>query len=89
MLDLCRKIERHYDCIELNVPIYSKRKRIIAEIDILARRDNTYDIFEVKCSHRIVKARKQLNKIRKVWAKRADIGKCFFFCGITGRLFSI
>lgn len=64
---LCSRIKSEYDSIERNVPIYSKKKRnrqrLVAEIDILAMKQGKYDVYEVKCSHRYYKARKQLSKI--------------------------
>ena len=91
MQELCQRLEQHYDEIHLNVPIYSKRNRLVAEIDILAKRKDTYDVFEVKCSHRIVKAKKQLLRIRKHLEKNevtdsSNLGRLFFFCGVTGEL---
>jgi hypothetical protein len=72
--------------IEKNVPIYSSKKRnrqrLIAEIDILALKEGKYDIYEVKCSHRIYKARKQLTKIKKLLNRDSKkIGNAFFYCG--------
>jgi len=50
-------------------------------------KDGECDIFEVKCSHRIVKAKKQFKKIKnKVDFK---VRKRYFFCGASQTLFSI
>ena len=76
---LCTKLTPEYDHILQNVPLYSKRKRLVAEIDILAYRNGYYDAFEVKCSHRLSKARRQLYKIRKILPDR--VRNTFFFCG--------
>jgi hypothetical protein len=65
------------------VCIYSKKRRRIAEIDILAKKDCRYDAYEVKCSYRKTKARKQLRKIKKLMPQ---IRKTFFFCGESGIL---
>lgn len=83
---LYSKIKADYDSIERNVPIYSKKKRnrqrLVAEIDILAMKEGTYDIYEVKCSHRFYKARKQLSKIKKLLNKESmKIGNAYFYCG--------
>jgi predicted RecB family endonuclease len=82
--DLCELLKEDYDLILKNVPIYSRRKRLVAEIDVLAYKDGTYDAFEVKCSHRITKAKQQLKKIRRAFKER--INNTFFFCGESGLL---
>jgi len=80
-------VEKDYDFILKNVPIYSKRKRLVGEIDLLGMKDGECDIYEVKCSHRIVKAKKQFKKIQdKVKFK---VRKRFFFCGASMTLFPI
>lgn len=91
---LYEKLEHHYDNIYTNVPIYSKRNRLIGEIDILAKKENEFDIFEVKCSHRLVKAKKQLKRIKKnfnksKYSKGSHLRNMFFFCGLTGELISL
>ncbi|MBS3106596.1 hypothetical protein J4419_02955 [Candidatus Woesearchaeota archaeon] len=55
---LCQKISPSYDLLLQNVPIYSQRRRLVAEIDVLAMKEGVYDIYEVKCSHRVSKARR-------------------------------
>ncbi|MBR9699439.1 hypothetical protein GOV09_03220 [Candidatus Woesearchaeota archaeon] len=82
--DLFQRLSSQYDIILKNVPLYSKRKRKVAEIDILACRDGVCDIYEVKCSHRITKARKQLRKIEKLLPSK--VRSSFFFCGESGLL---
>jgi hypothetical protein len=79
---LCQKLRPDYDYILKNVPLYSKRKRLVAEIDILAFKKEYCDAYEVKCSHRITKARKQLGKIKKLMSSR--VRNTFFFCGESG-----
>ncbi|RMF56092.1 hypothetical protein D6745_00260 [Candidatus Woesearchaeota archaeon] len=83
---LCEIIKSEYDEIILNIPLYSKRKRKVAEIDILARKGKDYDAYEVKCSYRILKAKKQLRKIKKLLP---NINNLFFFCGESGKLEAI
>jgi len=68
------------------VPLYSKRKRRIAEIDILAINGKYHDVYEVKCSYRIVKARKQLQKIRKILSRHSNVRNAFFYCGSSNKL---
>jgi hypothetical protein len=79
---LYSRIKPDYDSIQRNVPIYSKRKRLVAEIDILAEKEGKYDVYEVKCSHRIYKAKKQLNKIKKIFHKESKhVKNMYFYCG--------
>jgi hypothetical protein len=77
----CR-IKPDYDSIQKNVPIYSKRKRLVGEIDILAMKEGKYDVYEVKCSHRFYKARKQLTRIKKIFRKESKkVNNLYFYCG--------
>lgn len=83
---LYSKIKADYDSIERNVSIYSKKKRnrqrLVAEIDILACKEGKYDIYEVKCSHRVYKAKRQLAKIKKLLYKESKmINNAYFYCG--------
>jgi len=83
MKDLCEELALKYDYLETNIIIYSKKKRCIAEIDILACKNGRFDVYEVKCSYRIVKAKKQLTKIKKLIP---NIKNAFFYCGLTKEL---
>lgn len=89
METLCSMIESKYDLLLRNVPLYSNRNRRIAEIDILAVEGKNQDIYEVKCSHRVVKARHQLQKIRKILSKSSMVRDTFFYCGEAGKLLKI
>lgn len=80
---LSEVLQSQYDIILTNVPLYSKRHRLIAEIDILALLGREYDVYEVKCSHRITKARKQLSRIRKLLT---SIRHTYFYCGSSNEL---
>jgi hypothetical protein len=84
--DLCLKIKPDYDILYTNVPLYSKRQRKVAEIDILAQHKEGYDAYEVKCSYRITKAKRQLLKIKR---SLPGVRKLFFFCGESGVIESI
>ena len=64
----------------------SSKKRMVGEIDILAFKDGFYDIYEVKCSYRITKARKQLERIRKSLKMGRQLRKAYFFCGESKKL---
>jgi len=86
MEDLCERLKPRYDILLRNVPLYSKRKRLIGEIDVLAIKEDFCDIYEVKCSYRISKARRQLRKLKKVLSFQSTVRKLFFFCGESNRL---
>jgi Holliday junction resolvase-like predicted endonuclease len=60
------------------------RKRSVGEIDILAKRGETYDVYEVKCSYRITKARKQTKKLNKHLG--LNISNFYFYCGANSSL---
>ena len=62
---------------------------MVAEIDILAFNENYCDVFEVKCSHRITKARHQLHKIRKILSPTSSVRHTFFYCGDSQELIII
>ena len=83
---LCTRLEPRYDLILQHVPLYSSRKRCVAEIDVLAVAGNSYDIYEVKCSYRLAKARRQLYKIRKILSQDSQVRHSFFYCGASQRL---
>lgn len=87
--DLCEQIRDQYEIILRHVPLYSHRRRLIGEVDVLAFRDNYCDIYEVKCSYRISKARRQLEKFTKILSKGSNVRNGFFFCGASGTLLSV
>jgi len=88
VLLLSRIVESEYDEVLLNVPIYSRRRRLVGEIDLVGIKDGTYDIFEVKCSHRIMKAKRQLEKIRN-HMRGYHVRDTFFFCGASRSLICV
>ncbi|MFH2020647.1 MAG: hypothetical protein ABIJ34_04485 [archaeon] len=81
--ELCHKLREDYDSISTNILI-KKKKRALAEIDIAAKKGNSFDIYEVKCSYRITKARKQAKAIRKYFPSL--INNIYFYCGATASL---
>ncbi|PLW79300.1 hypothetical protein C0585_08475 [Candidatus Woesearchaeota archaeon] len=85
--ELSSIIEDEYDFVLRNIPIYSKRNRLVGEIDLMGIKDDKIDVYEVKCSHRIVKAQKQLKKIKKYYKDK--VRNTFFFCGESGALLSV
>ena len=78
-----------YDFLLCNVPLYSSRHRRIAEIDILAVAGQYCDIYEVKCSYRLAKAKKQLGKIKKILSRDSFVRDSFFYCGESRKLIKI
>lgn len=60
---------------------------MVGEIDVVARRGDEVHLFEVKCSYRIVKARKQLNKFKKIM--RHQNMSCFFYFGAGNMIVEI
>ena len=49
---------------------------------MIAVRNKKYDVYEVKCSPRIVKTRKQIDRIKK----HVPVHKAFFYCGMSGAI---
>ena len=80
---LCEEISQDYDSISTNIML-KKKKRYVGEIDIVAKKGNSFDLFEVKCSYRITKARKQAKSLRKHFGKKID--NIYFYCGATASL---
>lgn len=77
------KIIDEYDSVSTNVLI-QKKKRSVAEIDIVAKKGDSYDLYEVKCSFRITKAKKQAKSFRKHFGRA--IKNIYFYCGATASL---
>ena len=86
VLELKDKIKHKYDFISVNVKIAGK-KRSLGEIDIIAKKGNKVDLYEVKCSHRIVKAKRQLNRIKRLM--NLNNSKAYFYCGSSESLVSV
>ena len=86
VLELSSKIKDDYDSVFVNVPI-KHSKRSVGEIDILARKGSRFDLYEVKCSYRIVKAKKQLGRIKK-YLNLKNAGS-YFYCGNSNVLVTI
>lgn len=86
MQKLVRQIRSDYDSISTHLKL-EKKKRLIAEIDIIARRGKELHFFEVKCSNRIVKARKQLKRVKKIFSSYDTT--CYFYCGSGDKLVEV
>jgi predicted RecB family endonuclease len=86
VLDLKDKIKHKYDFVSTNVKV-SGKKRSLGEIDIVAKKGNKVDLYEVKCSHRIVKAKKQLKRMKRLM--NLDKSKSYFYCGSSEALVDV
>ena len=86
VLELSSKNKDDYDSVSVNVPV-KYEKRLLGEIDIIARKGNRFDFYEVKCSYRIVKAKKQLQRIRRYF--RFHNGRNYFYCGNSKLLVTV
>tara|TARA_Y100000031_G_C8033030_1_gene298056 strand:+ start:66 stop:365 length:300 start_codon:yes stop_codon:yes gene_type:complete len=86
VLELKDKIKHNYDSISVNVKV-SGKKRSLGEIDIVAKKGRNVDLYEVKCSHRIMKARKQLKRMKRLLNLHKSRG--YFYCGSSGILVSV
>ena len=76
------RIKDDYDAVELNV-VFSTRKCAQAEVDIMAYKDDVVHIYEVKCSYRFAKAKKQLLKVLRIMKRPAV---AYFYCGSADSL---
>ena len=85
---LHRFIRSQYDSTHTHLLIFSKKKRVKAEVDLIGIRGDKVDIFEVKCSYRISKARRQLKKIKKEFSlsQKYNRIRTFFYCGASREL---
>lgn len=86
VFELRDKIKHKYDFISTNVKV-SGRKRSLGEVDIIARKGDTIDLYEVKCSHRIYKAKRQLERAKRLLHLNGS--RSYFYCGSSGALFSV
>ena len=86
VLELSDKIKHDYDYISTNV-LLRHSKRSLGEIDIVAKKGNRLDLYEVKCSYRIVKARKQLKRIKRIL--NLENVRSYFYCGNSNVLVTV
>lgn len=86
IIDLCKRLRDTYDVLFTNVKL-RKDGKLIGEIDIYARKGTKIDLYEVKCSYRITKAKKQLKKVKKFL--EVEEGKKYFYCGNSDLLLCI
>lgn len=86
VLELSNKIKDGYDSVSLNVPV-KHSKRSLGEIDIIAKKGSRLDLYEVKCSYRITKARKQLNRMKNILNLKNS--RIYFYCGNSKALVTV
>lgn len=86
---LFNRLSPRYDFLLRNVLLYSARHRRVAEIDLLGVAGKFCDIYEVKCSYRLTKAKKQLWRIKKILARDSVVRDSFFYCGGSRTLIRI
>jgi len=86
--ELCDKIKGQYDSVSKHVAVRAK-KRMLAEVDVLAKKGDVVDIYEVKCSPRIAKAKRQLRKLTKYLGGGMNISNCYFYCGSSHSIMTI
>ena len=86
VLELSNQIKHDYDSLSLNVPL-KDYKRSLGEVDIIAKKGDRLDLYEVKCSFRIVKARKQLQRVRKYM--KLENSRSYFYCGNSKALVTV
>lgn len=87
---LAHRLQSRYDEVHTHLRLFSHRRskrHVAAEIDLLGVRGEQMDIYEVKCSHRPIKARKQLRRIQRLLGK-PDAGM-FFFNGESGTITAV
>jgi Holliday junction resolvase-like predicted endonuclease len=86
VLELKDRIKNNYDSISINVPLRHS-KRSLGEIDIIAQKGNRFDLYEVKCSFRILKAKKQLSRLKKYL--KLENTRSYFYCGNSKSLVTV
>ena len=86
VMELSNRIKDNYDSIYVNVPV-KRLKRSLGEVDILAKKGNRFDLYEVKCSFRILKAKKQLSRIKKYLNLKN--ARSYFYCGNSKALVTV
>ncbi len=86
VMELSSKIKDNYDSVSVNVPV-KHLKRSFGEIDIIAKKGNRLDLYEVKCSYRILKAKKQLSRMKKYL--KLENARSYFYCGNSKLLVTV
>jgi len=87
---LWTQIRDQYDSVHRHVVLYGfkrRKRKVIGEVDLIGVRKDGLDLYEVKCSHRVVKARKQLRKAKRILNEQN--AKTYFYNGESGQIHSI
>ncbi|MFT4311619.1 MAG: hypothetical protein ACMXYF_00120 [Candidatus Woesearchaeota archaeon] len=88
--ELIAKLNTNNSQIIRNHQLFSTRKRIIAEIDLLQVDKHRIRVYEVKCSYRLKKAKRQLEKIKKLLENTHDKQiQTFFYHGNAKQLIEL
>lgn len=88
--ELYERLKGRYQNVYRGLPLHSVRGRLVGEIDLVAVNPGMVDIFEVKCSFRPTKARKQLEKIRRlVGGEFNGEVNTWFYCGEASQLVKV
>ncbi|MBI2657421.1 hypothetical protein HYX08_01870 [Candidatus Woesearchaeota archaeon] len=59
----------------------------MGEVDILAKKGSRFDLYEVKCSYRILKAKKQLDRAKRYL--KLENSRSYFYCGNSKSLVTV
>lgn len=86
--ELCTKIRDRYDSVSKHITVRAK-KRMLAEVDVLAKKGDSVDLYEVKCSPRITKAKRQLKKLNKYLGGAMNISNYYFYCGSSHSIMTV
>jgi len=84
--DLYVKVKGDYDFLYRHLTLFSK-KRKVGEADLVGIRGDRVDLYEVKCSYRIHKARKQLLRLQRIFGRKGIA--LYFYCGSAKQLEAI
>ena len=82
--ELCAELRNTYDVVLPHV-VLKPDKKPVGEIDIYARKGTKIDLYEVKCSNRRIKARKQLKKAKRL-LELGDDSDTYFYCGESDKM---
>ena len=52
-------------------------------------KDGTIDVYEIKCSPRITKAKRQLSRIKRLLGRQGKPINTFFYCGMSNAVLAI
>lgn len=86
---LSQRLAGHYDVLYTHYPIFG-RKCQLAEIDVMGIKDGKIDVYEIKCSPRITKAKRQLSRIKRLLSGRTNQPvNTFFYCGLSNAVLAI